>query len=113
MGMGHARKPQDHAMTAGPAPMGPALLPPSSTPFEFAMARAADAGLPLSVPLRELWDPWKCPMEFLPWLAWALSVDIWDDEWSEPKKRQVVATALPRLQRKGTPAGLREYVDIA
>jgi phage tail-like protein len=100
-------------MTAGPAPMGPALLPPTSTPFEFAMGRASGEGLPLPVPLRELWDPWKCPMALLPWLAWALSVDIWDDRWPEPKKRHVVATALPRLQRKGTPAGLREYVDIA
>jgi hypothetical protein len=56
-----------------------ALLPPTSTPFEFAMGRASGEGLPLPVPLRELWDPWTCPMALLPWLAWALSVDIWDD----------------------------------
>src|SRR3982751_5601727 len=53
-----------------------ALLPPTSTPFELAMGRASGEGLPLPVPLRELWDPWKCPMALLPWLAWALSVPV-------------------------------------
>ncbi|WP_218789976.1 phage tail protein I, partial [Klebsiella pneumoniae] len=27
---------------------------------------------------RDLWNPWKCPVKFLPYLAWAFSVDRWE-----------------------------------
>ena len=49
-----------------------------------------------------MWDPYNCPAEFLPYLAWALSVDVWDEEWSEQIKRNVIA-ASPMVHRlKGT-----------
>lgn len=100
-------------MFLGPPPQGAKLLPPNATKLERALADTIGLDGALPVPLRELWDPWKCPMAFLPWLGWALSVDIWDDSWPEVKKRHVVATALMRAQRKGTPFSVCEYVDIA
>jgi hypothetical protein len=33
----------------------------------------------------------------LPWLAWGLSVDIWEAEWPEAKKRQIIAAAIAAL----------------
>ena len=49
-----------------------------------------------------LWSPFDCPAQFLPHLAWALSVDVWDETWSEIRKRQVIAAA-PEIHRlKGT-----------
>lgn len=87
----------------------------STTPRERAVeAVSAErwAGLDIDV-LRRARDPWECPAHLLPELAADLQVDLWDDNWDEYKKRAVIA-AMPRLQkRKGTPAGIREYLELA
>ncbi|MHB0167262.1 phage tail protein I, partial [Klebsiella pneumoniae] len=51
------------------------LLPPGSSSLERRLAQACSCISDLSVPLRDLWNPWKCPVKFLPYLAWAFSVD--------------------------------------
>ncbi|MBG8794166.1 phage tail protein I [Salmonella enterica subsp. enterica] len=30
-----------------------------------------------------MWNPATCPIRFLPYLAWAFSVDRWDESWTE------------------------------
>ncbi|HEI9840671.1 phage tail protein I [Klebsiella pneumoniae] len=65
----------------------------------------------LSVPLRDLWNPWKCPVKFLPYLAWAFSVDRWEETWSEKEKRQAVSDAFWIHQRKGTVAAVRRVIE--
>ncbi|EPH3085952.1 MULTISPECIES: phage tail protein I [Klebsiella pneumoniae complex] len=65
----------------------------------------------LSVPLRDLWNPWKCPVKFLPYLAWAFSVDRWEETWSEMVKRQAVSDAFWIHQRKGTVAAVRRVIE--
>jgi hypothetical protein len=62
--------------------------------------------------IRHLWDPWTCPIEILPYLAWSLSVDLWDDKWPEPKKRAVVAASFKNHRLKGTLAGYEAYLGI-
>jgi phage tail P2-like protein len=50
-----------------------------------------------------LWNPQTCPLAALPWLAWTLSIDKWDTDWTEERKR--TATARDRLSLlKPTPA---------
>ncbi|MBC4373128.1 phage tail protein I [Klebsiella pneumoniae] len=66
----------------------------------------------LSVPLRDLWNPWKCPVKFLPYLAWAFSVDRWEETWSETEKRQAVSDAFWIHQRKGTVAAVRRVIEM-
>lgn len=78
------------------------LLPPNSTALERALAAVGASATDLAVPIRELWDPDTCPLELLPWLAWAWSVDEWDDVWSEQQKRETVRQALPVQRVKGT-----------
>lgn len=52
--------------------------------------------------ISKLWNPHECPLAFLPHLAWAVSVDVWEDEWPEAVKRDVIA-ASPIVHRlKGT-----------
>nr|WP_170294914.1 phage tail protein I [Roseospira navarrensis] len=69
------------------------LLPPNATPLE----RAADTATGARVqavdfaPMLGLWDPWRCPAALLPWLAWACSVDVWDDTWPVATQRRVIA----------------------
>lgn len=49
-----------------------------------------------------IWDPASCPASLLSWLAYALSVDVWDSAWPEERKRAVIA-ASPLVHRlKGT-----------
>jgi phage tail P2-like protein len=79
------------------------LLPPNSSAlsqaFDAISAERIDA---IPVPLRDLWNPWICPIELLPWLAWALSVDEWEESWPEQVKRQVVANSIRVHFHKGT-----------
>lgn len=65
----------------------------------------------LSVPLRDLWNPWRCPVKFLPYLAWAFSVDRWEETWSETEKRRAVSDAFWIHQRKGTVAAVRRVIE--
>lgn len=87
------------------------LLPPSSTSLESALVQTAAAISEL--PTYRLWDPNTCPVVALPALAWALSVEQWDDAWPEAVKRDVCAAALPIHARKGTLWALRSALDAA
>ncbi|MGT1842761.1 phage tail protein I, partial [Enterobacter hormaechei subsp. xiangfangensis] len=59
------------------------LLPVGSSALEVAAARACAEIENTPVPLRRLWSPDDCPANLLPWLAWAFSVDRWDENWPE------------------------------
>ncbi|KZN66822.1 phage tail protein I [Pseudoalteromonas luteoviolacea] len=48
------------------------------------------------------WDPLTCPEGLLPWLAWALSVDEWDESWSVETKRAMIASSVSIHKHKGT-----------
>lgn len=52
--------------------------------------------------METLWDAWRCPAAFLPYLAWSLSVDLWDDGWDEVRKRRAIAESPEYHRRKGT-----------
>ncbi|OUG43201.1 phage tail protein I [Klebsiella michiganensis] len=45
------------------------------------------------------------------YLAWAFSVDRWDDVWTEAEKRQAIADAFWMHQRKGTIAAVRRVIE--
>lgn len=91
--------------------MSQSLLPPGSSALERRLAQACSGISDLSVPLRELWNPATCPASFLPYLAWAFSVDRWDESWSEVVKRQVVQDAFYIHQHKGTISAIRRVVE--
>lgn len=87
------------------------LLPSCSTELErgleATMARLSD----VPVPLRLLWTPATCPARLLPWLAWGVSIDFWNADWSEAQKREAIAGAITAHRLKGTPASLRAVLD--
>src|SRR5690606_4199226 len=56
--------------------------------------------------------PSEIPLPHLPWLAWALSVDLWDATWPEDKRRVLTTHALPMHARKGTAASIAEHIRI-
>jgi len=87
------------------------LLPVGSTALEVAAAKAAADINRVPVPLRTLWNWRTCPVNLLPYLAWALSVDRWDFNWPEATKRSVIASAFFVHQHKGTISALRRVVE--
>lgn len=70
------------------------LLPANSEPFERALGTAMTDTLP--VPLRAAMDPLQTPADLLPWLAVHEGVHLWWSDWSEARKRQIIAE-WPRL----------------
>lgn len=88
------------------------LLPPNAAPLERALSLASAVSLAdVPVAIDQLWNPATCPADLLPWLAWGLSIDIWDSAWTEAEKRAAVADAIQFQRRKGTPASLRTVLD--
>jgi len=79
-----------------------ALLPPNATTLERNAAIACADAEALPVAIRAIHNPQACPPAFLPWLAWAYSVDEWVATWPEYRQRQAVADALELHRRKGT-----------
>nr|WP_175286757.1 phage tail protein I [Klebsiella variicola] len=86
-------------------------MAPGSSLLEQRAAAACASISDLPVTLRDLWNPWKCPVKFLPYLAWAFSVDRWEETWSETAKRQAVSDAFWIHQRKGTVAAVRRVIE--
>ncbi|WP_342623043.1 phage tail protein I [Pseudomonas alkylphenolica] len=85
------------------------LLPLNSTALEQAI-EAAGAEV-TEIPLRALYNPDTCPAHLLHQLAWAWSVDRWDETWPEAIKRSVIRSAFYVHAHKGTIGALRRVVE--
>lgn len=91
--------------------MSNSLLPPSSR----AWLRYTEAGTArlsaITVALRTLWTPTASPVDLLPYLAWALSVDRWDKDWPAERKIAAIQRSYWLHRRKGTRAAVRRVVE--
>jgi len=91
------------------------LLPPNSTPLELAIERIVgdriDAIGVDTAPVGQLLSPSDCPANMLPWLAWAVSADMWDSDWPEDRKRAVVASSLTVHRKKGTIGAVKDALN--
>ncbi|ELP5684245.1 phage tail protein I [Salmonella enterica] len=91
--------------------MSNSLLPPSASGFMRSTEQASIRLDAIPVDLRKLWNPDECPVDLLPYLAWALSVDRWDKSWPEQTKRQVIKASWMVHRHKGTISALRNVVE--
>ena len=89
----------------------PSLLPTNATDTELALEGATARIGELSVPIKDLWNPEHCPAPLLPWLAWALSVDVWHSEWREAEQRQVIAESIQVHKAKGTRSAIERALS--
>ncbi|MBI9110117.1 phage tail protein I [Maridesulfovibrio ferrireducens] len=87
------------------------LLPISATKQERDLSNAVARIEVVPVDIRDLWNPDKCPVVFLPWLAWSLSVDLWKDSWPEETKRAVIKASIAIHRIKGTPVAVEKYLE--
>jgi phage tail-like protein len=56
-------------------------------------------------------DPEFTPSEILPWLATWVDLSL-DDRWPEEKRRKLLRAAVALYRKRGTRAGLQEYLEI-
>jgi len=87
------------------------LLPPNATAPEHALDDSIARLGAVPVEIVKTWHPHTCTMDLLPWLAWALSVDEWDETWSEAQKRATVAASYEVHSRKGTPHAIKTAIQ--
>lgn len=90
---------------------GQQLLPGNSTQLERTAAQALAQIKRVPIPLRQLCNPDTCPVDLLPYLAWAFSVDRWDSKWTEAAKRTAIRSSHYIHSRKGTIGALRRVVE--
>lgn len=87
------------------------LLPPNASYAERNLSKAIARLSDIPMMVRQSWNPDTCPVELLPWLAWAFSVDEWDDEWDEKAKRKVIRNAHYVHRKKGTLSAIRRAIE--
>lgn len=78
------------------------LLPGNLSQLERDLAGALSRISDIDIPISKLWNPELCPVELLPYLAWALRVDRWRSDWTETQKREVVRQAIDINRTRGT-----------
>lgn len=61
--------------------------------------------------IRDQWDPYRISSANLPYLAWAMGVNLWEDTWSEDFKRWWVANQWTMKYERGSAKGLNDFVD--
>lgn len=88
------------------------LLPDNRGAFEEAADLTGARIAELPVALRDLVKPFDVPLAHLPWLAWGLSVDLWDKDWPAEKKRSRTARSLPFHAIKGTQTAITEALAV-
>lgn len=78
------------------------LLPANSKLLERELATLTARLESIAVPFSQIWNADDCPVEYLPFLAYAWSVDEWNDAWTIETQRSVIRNSISVHQRKGT-----------
>lgn len=78
------------------------LLPTGSKKLEHLLAGASAKLEPILVPFESIWNIDTAPDELLAALAYAFSVDEYNDLWSGETKREVIRQSLSVHEKKGT-----------
>lgn len=86
------------------------LLPPNATTLEKRTATALTVVDEMPIPIRDYWNPDKCPSELLPYLAAEVSVDGWELAESDDARRALIKAAIALHQKRGTPWAIREVI---
>jgi phage tail P2-like protein len=87
------------------------LLPPNATKLLKDLEKVAADSIDLATPNRFVHNPDLAPVNILPWMAWAVSVDDWSDSWSEEIRRNVIKASVEVHRRKGTIGALKKALE--
>lgn len=86
------------------------VLPPFSSNLERALERISMKMI-REARIVDVWNPDTADEEFLPWLAYSVSVDDWDSTWPEDVRRDVIRRSIEVHRRKGTRGAVVRAVE--
>lgn len=89
------------------------LLPAGASLLEKTFASAGQRIQAIPTPIDTIKRAYDTPAQFLPFVAWEYSVDVWFAHWPETTKRNVTARSFHLHQKKGTLYAIREYARYA
>ena len=79
------------------------LLPSNASKLEKSLETVfREALASIDGEARKFYQPQQCPTKLLPWLGWSVSVDEWNDQWTEQQRRNAIADAISDHRRKGS-----------
>lgn len=87
------------------------LLPPNATQLERAIEQTQLRFSPPAI-VPTLWNARTCPVNLLPMLAWATSIEDWDYQWPEEQKRAAIEASPELHRRKGTPYAIEAALTV-
>ena len=87
------------------------LLPPNASQLLRDLESVFGNSFNLLTLNRYVVNPDLAPVHILPWLAWALSVDDWSDNWSEQVRRNVIKASVEVHRKKGTIGALKKALQ--
>jgi phage tail P2-like protein len=87
------------------------LLPPNATALLRDLEEIFSDSFDLPTLNRYVVNPDLAPAHILPWLAWALSVDDWSDNWPEQIRRNVIKASVEVHRKKGTIGALKKALQ--
>jgi phage tail P2-like protein len=88
------------------------LLPPNASQLLRDLESVFGDSFDLPTLNRYVVNPDLAPVHILPWLAWALSVDDWSDNWSEQVRRNVIKASVEVHRKKGTIGALKKALQV-
>ena len=87
------------------------LLPPNATALLRDLENVFGDSFDLPTLNRYVVNPDLAPAHILPWLAWALSVDDWSDNWSEAIRRNIIKASVEVHRKKGTIGAVKKALQ--
>jgi len=91
--------------------MSKSLLPINASQLLKDLENSSPKAANLEALNRYVTNPDLVPDNILPWLAWAVSVDDWSDNWSLAVKRNVIKASINVHKKKGTIGALRSALE--
>lgn len=88
------------------------LLPPNASKLLRDLEKTGSRLSFLEILNRYLRNPEKCPEHLLPWLGWALSVDVWNETWAESIRRNVIKASISVHRHKGIVIFLTLFLSL-
>ncbi len=88
------------------------LLPSNSTALERSLSLIGDRLPGAAALVRAQWRPEEVDPRLIAWLAWGMSVDLWNDAWSDERKAEVVRQSIRLHRLKGTEEGARRFLEL-
>jgi phage tail P2-like protein len=90
----------------------PSLLPSNATALERAVEQVHARIDQVPVEINKLYDPKRVPQQYLPWMAWQMSTNDWQEFWADSVKRDMLANSYELHAHKGTEWAIRKAFDI-